>query len=205
MTDGRDDGRTTRWAGHREQRRAAFVAAAVDVIERVGPQATVDQIAGELDVTRQALYRQFDDRADLDAAIALEAADQLVAAVLPHLDLSGDIATSVRSGLLAYVGYVEQHLSLYRFVRAHEASGAVERAKDSLRSKVAAVARDYLVATGTADPAVAEVFATGVVGMADAVVGRWLDAPAGLTRDAMVDNLVQMVLWVIATVVPQAP
>jgi AcrR family transcriptional regulator len=195
------DGRTLRWAGHRDQRRAAFVAAALDVIERVGPGATVDQIAGELHVTRQALYRQFDDRADLDAAIAVAAADQLVTAVLPHLDLTGDIETSVRSSLVAYVDYVQQHLALYRFVRAHEASGAVERARDSLRSKVAAVARDYLLASGVMDPALAEVFATGVVGMADAVVGRWLDEPAGLSRDALVDHIAQMVLGVVATAV----
>jgi AcrR family transcriptional regulator len=195
------DGRALRWAGHREQRRAAFVAAALDVLARVGPAATVDQIAGELGVTRQALYRQFDDRADLDAAIAVTAADQLVAAVLPHLDLSGDIPTSVRSGLLAYLDYVQDHLAVYRFVRAHEASGAVERARDSLRAKVAAVARDYLVGTGAADPTVADVFATGVVGMADAVVGRWLDEPGSLSRDQLVDHLVRMVMGVIATAV----
>jgi AcrR family transcriptional regulator len=194
------DGRTTRWAGHREQRRVAFVAAAMTVIEREGPSPTVDQIAGELDVTRQALYRQFDDRADLDRAIAQAAADQLVAAVLPHLDLSGDIESSVRSSLAAYVDYVQSHLSLYRFVRSHEADAA-ERAKDSLRTKVASVARDYLVSTGASDPAVADVFATGVVGMADAVVSRWLDEPAGLSRDDLVEHVVQMVVGVISTVV----
>jgi AcrR family transcriptional regulator len=196
------DGRTTRWAGHREQRRAAFVAAALDVIERVGPAATVDQIAGELDVTRQALYRQFDDRADLDAAIAVAAADQLVEAVLPHLDLSGDIASSVRSGLSAYVDHVQGHLPLYRFVRAHEASGAVARARDSLRSKIADVAGAYLLATGAADPAQAELFATGVVGMADAVVDRWLAVPDGMSQEQLVEHVAQMVLGVIATVVP---
>lgn len=195
------DGRALRWAGHREQRRAAFVAAALDVLDRVGPGATVDQIAAELDVTRQALYRQFDDRADLDAAIAVAAADELVAAVVPHLDLSGDIPTSVRSGLVAYVDYVQEHLNVYRFVRAHEASGAVERARSSLRSKVAAVARDYLVGAGAADPVLADVFATGVVGMADAVIGRWLDEPGTLSRDEVVDHLVRMVMGVIATAV----
>ena len=195
------DGRALRWAGHRDQRRAAFVAAALEVIERVGPGATVDQIAGELDVTRQALYRQFDDRADLDAAIAVAAADQLVGVVAPQLDLTGDIEASVRSGLVGYVDYVQQHLSLYRFLRAHEASGAVERARDSLRSRVAGLARDHLVATGAADPAVAEVFATGTVGMVDAVVGRWLDEPAGMTQEAVVEHLAQMVLGVVATVV----
>lgn len=195
------DGRARRWAGHREQRRAAFVAAALDVIARVGPAATVDQVAGELGVTRQALYRQFDDRADLDAAIADAAADQLLEAVLPHLDLTEGIEPTVRAALVAYLDHVQQHLSLYRFVRAHEASGAVARAKDSLRSKVARVARDHLVAIGAADPSVADVFATGVVGMADAVVSGWLEAPGGLGREELVDALARMVLGVIGTTV----
>lgn len=194
------DGRTTRWAGHREQRRAAFVAAALAVIEREGPGATVDQISAGLDVTRQALYRQFDDRADLDRAIALEAADQLVVAVLPALDLTGDIPSSIRSALLAYLDYVQAHLPLYRFVRAHEAD-AVSRVKDTLASRVAALARDYLVETGAAPASLADSFATGVVGMADAVIGRWLDEPDGLSHDEVIEHLVLMINGTISSVV----
>ena len=194
------DGRTTRWAGHREQRRAAFVAGALKVIERDGPAVTVDQIAAQLDVTRQALYRQFDDRADLDRAIALEAADQLVIAVLPSLDLTGNIPSSIRSALLAYLDYVQAHLSLYRFVRSHEAD-AVARVKDTLGSRVASIARDYLVATGAAPASLADTFATGVVGMADAVIGRWLDEPGGLSHDEVVEHLVVMINGTISSVV----
>ncbi|MGZ6793899.1 MAG: TetR/AcrR family transcriptional regulator [Mycobacteriales bacterium] len=199
------DGRTTRWAGHREQRRAAFVAAALAVLERHGPGVTVDQIAAELDVTRQALYRQFADRADLDRAIAAQAADELVAALLPAIDLTGDIPSSVRSALVAYLDHVQQHLPVYRFVRAHEADPgdlAVRRVKDTIGSRVAAIARDYLVSTGAAPAALAESFATGVVGMADAVIGRWLDDPGGLSRDEVVEHLVLMVTGTISAVVP---
>jgi AcrR family transcriptional regulator len=198
------DGRTTRWVGHREQRRAAFVAAALAVIERDGPAATVDQIAAELDVTRQALYRQFDDRADLDRAIAQAAAEQLIAALLPAIDLTGDIPSSIRSALVAYLDHVQQHLSTYRFVRAHEADpgdSAVRQVKDTVGSRVAAIARDYLVETGTAPAALADSFATGVVGMADAVISRWLDAPGQLTREDVVEHLVLMVTGTISSVV----
>ncbi|MCW2500260.1 MAG: hypothetical protein JWN87_1936 [Frankiales bacterium] len=190
------DGRTTRWAGHREQRRRAFVEAALAVIAREGPTATVDQISAELAVTRQALYRQFDDRADLDRAIAQAAADQLVTALLPHLDLTGDVAASVRSALDAYLDHVQTHLHLYRFVRSHEADpgdSAVRRVKDTVGSRVAALARDYLVTTGAAPVELADSFATGVVGMADAVIGRWLDEPGALARADLVDHLVLMV------------
>ncbi len=194
------DGRTTRWAGHREQRRAAFVAAAIAVIEREGPAATVDRISAEQGVTRQALYRQFDDRADLDRAIALEAADRLTVVLLPALDLSGDIPASIRSALVAYLDYVQAHLFLYRFVRSHEAD-AVARVKDTVGSRVADLARDYLVESGAAPAALAESFATGVVGMADAVIGRWLDAPGSVSRDKVIEHLVLMIGGTISSVV----
>ena len=198
------DGRTTRWAGHREARRADFVVAAMSVIEREGPSATVDQIAAERGISRQSLYRQFDDRADLDRAIAQEAAEQLIAALLPAIDLSGDIPSSIRSALVAYLDHVQAHLHVYTFVRAHEAdpgSSAVRRVKDTVGSRVAGLARDYLVSTGVAEPALADSFATGVVGMADAVIGRWLDAPGGLSRGEVIEHLVLMVSGTISSVV----
>jgi hypothetical protein len=36
----------------------------------------------------------------------------------------------------------------------------------------------------------------------DAVVGRWLEQPAGLSRDELVELLARMVLGVVATVTP---
>src|SRR4051794_33165012 len=74
---GRPDGRATRWAGHRERRRIEFVDAALRVIEQEGPDAPVSSITAELGVGRPALYRQFEDRADLDRAVADRAADLL--------------------------------------------------------------------------------------------------------------------------------
>lgn len=198
------DGRTTRWAGHREARRADFVAAAMDAIEREGPGATVDQIAAERGVSRQSLYRQFDDRADLDRAIALEAAEQLIAALLPAIDLSGDVPGSIRSALVAYLDHVQAHVNVYTFVRAHEADPgdtAVRRVKDTVGSRVAGLATQYLVTMGMASPALATSFATGVVGMADAVMGRWLDAPGELSREDVVEHLVLMVHGTISSVV----
>src|SRR5690349_10928424 len=102
----RVDGRTARWAGHRAQRRTAIVDAAIAVIEREGAGATVEQFGAELGVTRQVLYRHFSDRADLDRAIAERAANQLVADLLPHLDLGGNIPTSIRAALGAYLDYI---------------------------------------------------------------------------------------------------
>jgi AcrR family transcriptional regulator len=199
------DGRALRWAGHREQRRAEFVEAALAVIDRDGPGATVDAIAGERGVSRQALYRQFDDRADLDRAIAQRAADDLVLALLPALALQGDVATSVRSALEAYLDHVQAHLPLYRFVRSHEAGslgGVVENVKDSIAVRVATVAHEYVVNAGLVPEDFEKTFAIGVVGLADAVVQHWLDEPGGVTRAELVERLVLMVGGLVDAVLP---
>lgn len=195
----RPDGRALRWAGHREQRRADFVDAAIDVIEREGPSATVDQIAAERGVTRQSLYRQFGDRADLDRAISLRAADLLLDELLPHLELSGDVPALVRANLTTYVDFVSDHVHLYRFVRSHETS-AVEGVKETVSTRVARIASDYLTQTGLAATATAPLFATGIVGMADAVISAWFEDPRDLAREDVVEQLVVMVTGVVTAV-----
>lgn len=195
----RTDGRTARWAGHREQRRAVFVDAALAVIERVGPGATVDQIAAELGVTRQAIYRQFTDRSDLDHAIAERAAALLFDELLPHFDagseLLGDVEGSIARLTHVYLDFVERNLSLYRFVRAHElelaADSAVRTVKDTVAGRVAALAEQVL-ATLDLPAGMAETFAVGMIGMTDAVVSRWLEDPRGLSRAELVDQLTRI-------------
>lgn len=196
MTGARADGRTTRWAGHREQRRAAFVDVALVVIDRVGPSATVDQIAAEAGASRQALYRQFADRADLDHAVAERAAALLVEHLLPDLELApqelGDVERPIADGLHAYLDFVQQHLGLYRFVRARElevdAGSAVRQVKDTVAEQITALAAP-LLADLDLPPGTATTFAIGMIGLVDAVVGRWLDEPRGLSREQLVAQL----------------
>jgi AcrR family transcriptional regulator len=194
------DGRTRRWEGHRDQRRADFVESALLVIAREGPLATVDQIAAEQGVTRQALYRQFADRAELDRAIAFRAADLLLEALLPTLELTGEVGATIRTATDAYLNFVLANLALYRFVRSHEAS-AVEGVKGTVSSRVAAIATDYLMTTGVTATATAGPFAAGVVGLADAVISGWLDEPGELSRQDLVEQLVVMVGGVVHAVV----
>lgn len=191
----RVDGRTARWAGHRDQRRAQFVEAAIAVIEQEGPVVSVDRIAAEAGVGRQSLYRQFQDRADLDRAVADRAADLLIDDLVPHLRPGDDLDVVIREALAAYLSYVQRHLHLYRFVRAHE-SGAdfdtVQRVKATVGARIAVLARDLLVAGG-ADAGAADTLATAVVGLADAVLSRWLEDPGALRADEVVRRLAVMV------------
>jgi AcrR family transcriptional regulator len=194
----RPDGRATRWAGHRDRRRAEFVDAALVVIEREGPEAKVNAITAELGVGRPALYRQFDDRADLDRAVAERAADLLVDAVAPRLQVDRDVDSAIAGAIDAYVDWLSAHPHLYEFVRSlrvpgRDADSPIERVRNTVVGRTAAVIRDYLMATGTAEPSIADTLATGLVGMADAAIDRWRRDPSVMPRGEMTRTVAAMV------------
>lgn len=201
------DGRSTRWAGHRDRRREEFVDAAVTVIESVGPSASVEQIASAAGVTRQVLYRQFSGRADLDAAIVGRAAALVYENVMADLDQLDDVSTAIRRVLDGYLDFVDEHRSLYWFTRSHQAdlveADPVDQVKDQLASVAVAIA-DGLRDERGSEPAVPldEVFAVGMIGMVDASISRWLVQPGSITRTQLVDGLVLVLTAAIDTVIP---
>ena len=64
------DARRDRWSAHREQRRGEFIAAALRVLDKQGPELmTMDAVAAEAGVTKPVLYRYFSDKTALVAAL----------------------------------------------------------------------------------------------------------------------------------------
>lgn len=194
----RPDGRATRWAGHRARRRAEFVDAAVAVIEREGPHARVNAITAELGVGRPALYRQFADRADLDRAVADRAADLLVEALAPRLQVDRDVDSAIVGALDAYVDWLIAHPHLYEFVRSlrdpdESDASPINRVKNTVVGRTAAIIRDYLLTTGTAEPSIADTLATGLVGLADASIDSWRRAPHTMARADVTRTVAAMV------------
>jgi AcrR family transcriptional regulator len=194
----RPDGRATRWAGHRDRRRAEFVEAAVRVIERDGPNARVSSITAELGVNRPALYRQFADRGDLDRAVAEHAADLLVAALAPRLQVDRDVDSAIAGAIDAYVDWLLDHPHLYEFVRSlrdpdSSDDSPINRVKNTVVGRTAAIIRDYLLGTGAAQPIIADTLATGLVGLADAAIDRWRRGYSELPRAEVTRTVAAMV------------
>jgi AcrR family transcriptional regulator len=197
-TDGRPDGRATRWAGHRDRRRVEFVDAAMAVIEREGPDARVSAITAELGVGRPALYRQFADRGDLDRAVADRAADLLVAALGPRLRVDRDVDSAITGAIEVFLDWVLAHPHLYEFVRSLRYAGPshespINRVKNTVVGRTAAIIRDYLMTTGTAEPSIADTLATGLVGMADAVIDDWRRGARTMPREEVTRTVAAMV------------
>src|SRR5690606_41434067 len=73
----RVDGRDSRWAQHRAQRRRELVDAALRAIRTHGPSVGMDDIASEAGTTKTVVYRHFGDRTGLYVTV-VESVDQRI-------------------------------------------------------------------------------------------------------------------------------
>lgn len=171
-----EDGRSTRWNGHKARRRADMLDAATAVIEENGIEISVQQIADRLHVPRPVVYRHFDGRADLDEAIRRHILDSLLAELLPRLRPDGTVRDAVRGAVGTYVGWVERHPNLHRFLTAadpqHISSSALAGARDRIGGQLADLFADTLARFGL-DRNRARPMAFGMVGFVDGVVNSW--------------------------------
>ena len=71
-----------------EERREELLDAAERAIRRAGPQASMDQLAGEAGITKPILYSHFGDRAGLAEALAERTSDMLIPTLSESLERS---------------------------------------------------------------------------------------------------------------------
>jgi AcrR family transcriptional regulator len=194
QTDRPPDGRRLRWAEHRAQRRAAFVAAGAVAIDRHGPDASAEQIAEAAGVSRTVLYRYFRDREDLRQAIADEAVATVVTSVLPHLQVRDGWTPRqiITPAVAAIVGWLDRHPNLYYFLRDRRNGTALTAVENTLADQVAAILKAVLTHLGI-DDARAEPSAHGIVGFVESS-GTWWLTRRTMPREELVE-LVSQGVW----------
>ncbi|MDA8365817.1 MAG: TetR/AcrR family transcriptional regulator [Actinomycetota bacterium] len=180
----------------RDARRLELLGAAIEVIRREGPGASMDQMAAAAGVTKPILYRHFGDRAGLVDAISAFSLSLLDAA----LDdvLRADVAPRelVTSAIDAYLRFVESEPEVYRFLvqRAVPETGSAATIDDfvgQISRRIAVVLGEGLRAGGS-DSGPAEVWAYGMVGMVH-VAGDWWLRRRSLPRARVCEYLTRLV------------
>jgi AcrR family transcriptional regulator len=181
------DGRRLRWAQHRAQRRAAFVDAGVQAIDQYGPAASAEQIADLAGVSRTVLYRYFRDLEDLRQAIAEHTVDALVGSVLPSLVLSPQATPrQIISGAIeVIIGWLDEHPSLYFFLRGRQTGPSLDAVETTLADKVASLLKVFLLSFGL-DSDEAEPGAYGIVGLVEST-GAWWLVTRTMSRERITD------------------
>jgi AcrR family transcriptional regulator len=171
------------------------LAAALDVLRRIGPGASMDEMAAEAGITKPVLYRYFGDRHGLIAAVADRYSDGLVA----RLDraLAGapreDAEVLIRVPIESYVTFIEEDPVLYSFLTQQAPPGSLAfiAVIDRVTESITKVIRDVFEAAGL-DTRPARTWAQGVVGTIHLVGSEWARRP-DVPRDQLVADLVALV------------
>ncbi|MDL5157590.1 TetR/AcrR family transcriptional regulator [Actinomycetospora termitidis] len=165
--------------------------AAVVAIEEHGPDVTTEQIAGQAGVSRPGLYRHFDGKDDLQAAIAARSVERLVTELEPVWRPSGRPREMLERAIAAHLRWLAEHANVYLYLKRNSlptGGDSVESASTNVRSVVSAHVTQMLVDGSLGaeiPPATAHPLAWGLIGMVDAAAAHWLDEPHGFTVEQL--------------------
>lgn len=124
-----------------EARRAQLIDIGLDLIRtRPIDQIVLDEVIERAGISNGLLFHYFATKRDYQLAVVETAAAELLAAVAP--DHSLDVLAQLRSGVEAYLGYVEEHPLAYRSITRSAGSDEallelVERIKDAIVDLIA--------------------------------------------------------------------
>jgi AcrR family transcriptional regulator len=196
--DQREPDRRERLQARRATRRDELLTAAIDVIRRVGADATMEEMASAGGISKPILYRHFTDRDGLVAAISEVALAQLGAIIDAKLGaarLAGS-REAFRAAIDAFFEYIEQDPEMYRFVvdqDIHRRESVTFAFSEEVAKRVAEAIREALDGAGRS-PAPAEVWARGIVGMVTMTASWWVTSDSR-PRGEIVDHLAELA-WV---------
>lgn len=186
---GRSDGRATRWAGHRLQRRAALVAQARRSVHHRGADVSMDEIAADAGTSKSLVYRYFADKTALQVAVAQLVVGEIAEALAAALAGQPSPREGLRAMVSVYLEMVEASPNVYAFVTR---DGSVDHFLGSVTELVAAP----FVRELAADGAVAAAWAAGAVGFVRGAGEWWLAHRAQFPEREALAAEVTAWLWV---------
>lgn len=178
-----------------QERREAFLDAAVVAIRREGQKVSMEAIARQAGVTKPIVYRLFGDRDGLLRALGEKMAGEVLAQVTTAMATAGDDPKEMlRTAIAAYVALIDDETEVYRFVteQSPTAAGTITGLSAEVARAIAVVLGEQLRERG-ADSGAAEPWAFGIVGMVH-LAGDWWVRTRTLPRDRLVTYLVDL-LW----------
>jgi len=178
-----------------DERRAELLDAAERAIRRIGPHASMDELAAEAGITKPILYSHFGDKAGLVTALSERVAARMNRAILRELSAHRSPREVVRSTIAAFCTFIEDEPELYRFLvqsAMYRPSRASSRVASGISNSIAISLGAALRRAG-ADSGAAEPWAFAIVGMTFAGAAWWLERRT-MSKDDLVNYLTQL-LW----------
>jgi AcrR family transcriptional regulator len=177
------DGRSVRWEEHKRERRAKIIQAAIEVTEEHPPATDihVHLIAKRAGIGRPAVYRHFEDRADLDRAVQKRALEMLYEAVALSDAFDGSVHEVIHRAIGRYVEWAHAHRALHRLA-VRELPGRIDNPLRNAIRGMSAGLRPVLLSGAAAigadldedDEAVVDLVVFGTASQIVSAVRLWL-------------------------------
>ncbi len=184
--------REARHAAKRQQ----LLDAAIAVVRRRGPGASMEEIAREAGITKPIIYRAFGDRDGLTNAVADLFAGELRESLQTAITQAPDDRARVTAAIDAYLAFIEREPAIVRFL-VHR-SLTDDESTVALSGFVRSVAAIITQALGEAlrerklDSGAAEPWAYAIVGAVHLAGDWWLERGT-LPRERVVEYLTTLV------------
>lgn len=189
------DGRSARWATHRERRRTDLCRAARRAVHQRGPDLSMDEMAAAMGTSKSIVYRYFTDKSGLQAAVGVAVLDEIADALAAAAHGRGTPHDQVEAMVGVYVGMLTNSPNVYRYVVQPENSpSSFTTFLSTVREYVALPLTKILTQRGD-DPALAPVWAAGMVGFVRGAGEEWLDAPTGRVAPEVLQEQITSWLW----------
>jgi AcrR family transcriptional regulator len=192
------DRRDSRWDEHRRARRRQLVDAALTAVGRHGAGVGMDEIAAAAGTSKTVVYRHFTDRTDLWVAVCQRVAERLLAELRAAMDPAAEPRAMVAAAVETYLAFLEADPELYRFVvhgEAHparrEGADPIATLSDLVGDQVAALVAGAFRAAGR-DPAAAQPWGRGLVGLVRSAADWWLSAERPMPRAELAAHLTEL-------------
>lgn len=134
------DGRSARWADHREARRAELVRVARRTVHHKGPDVSMEEIATAAGTSKSIVYRYFSDKTGLQIAVAEAVVLQIQGALEGVLRVAPTPRDGLRAMVAVYLEMIESSPNVYAFVTRDgsvESGGPLGHFLDSVTHLVA--------------------------------------------------------------------
>ena len=109
------DGRSVRWDTHREERRRALIKATRRAIHRLGPDASMEDIAVTAGTSKSVFYRYFGDKSGLRNAVGTVVIRQMQDTIAAARQAATDPREGVSAMISAYLQMAQTSPNVYFF------------------------------------------------------------------------------------------
>jgi AcrR family transcriptional regulator len=178
------------------ERRNELIDGTIEAIRRRGQYVSMDEIAGEIGVSKTVLYRYFVDKNDLTTAVTMRFAQiTLIPNMAKALSSNLDGFDLTREIIRVYVETVASEPEPYRFAMANNSAGKNKVVADSERiiARMLAVMLRRRMRPAGMDVGGVEPWAYMIVGGVQLATHSWLLEPR-MTAEELIDYLT-MLSW----------